>query len=62
MPDNPDSIDPFLEKLSRHPDRCPELGTPEHYALGGGRGPVYEPPRWTVQKRDDMYERLPNAD
>lgn len=50
--------DPVIQKLAYNPDRCPDLGTPEHYALGGGRGPVYEPPRWLEPKRDNVYERL----
>lgn len=42
-------------------DRCPEFGTPEHYALGGSRGPFYEPSRHIeeiIQKarRADMSE------
>ena len=32
-------------QLEYKTDKCPEFGTPEHYKLGGGRGPFYEPMR-----------------
>ncbi|KHO48205.1 MAG: hypothetical protein QT00_C0001G0219 [archaeon GW2011_AR5] len=45
MHDIPHSkTDSVLMKL-KYPNRCPEYGTPEHYALGGGMGPIYEPLR-----------------
>lgn len=42
-----DSPEKPVKCLDKYPvNVCPDLGTPEHYALGGGRGPVYESPRW----------------
>lgn len=43
------------------PDKCPEFGTPEHYALGGGRGPIYEPVRWMediIKRRGEQGARI----
>ncbi|HLD38838.1 MAG TPA: hypothetical protein VJB05_00830 [archaeon] len=41
-----DSEGKFFWDKPGHYDKCPEYGTPEHIALGGSVGPVYEPPRW----------------
>ncbi|MBS3050725.1 MAG: hypothetical protein J4400_01085 [Candidatus Aenigmarchaeota archaeon] len=49
----------LIEKLFKNPDKCPEFGTPEHCALGGGRGPFYESPRWIYQERGCKDERVP---
>lgn len=50
--------DPLLWKILHNHDKCPDYGTPEHTALGGGQGPVYEPPRWMEDAIRKARERV----